>query len=80
MKLKKYLVMMLLAGAVSYTFTACSDDETLGDAPRMFRPVATLTVEQNNIVVDWENIKGATNYDLELYKVIGTDETTGESI
>ena len=48
MKLKKYLVMMLLAGAVSYTFTACSDDETLGDAPRMFRPVATLTVEQNN--------------------------------
>ena len=80
MKLKKYLAMMLLAGAVSYTFTACSDDDTLGDAPRMFRPVAALTVEQNRIIVDWENIKGATNYDLELYKVVGTDETTGESI
>ena len=46
----------------------------------MFRPVAALTVEQNRITVDWENIKGATNYDLELYKVVGTDETTGESI
>lgn len=80
MKLGKYIAMMLLACATGYTFTSCSDDESLGEAPRLFRPVASLQVSTNNIVVDWENIKGATNYSLELYRVIGTDEVTGESI
>ncbi len=80
MKIRKYIAMMLLTCMVGYTFTACKDDEALGEAPRIFRPVATLEVQQNKIVVDWENIKEATSYELELYRVIGTDEVTGESI
>ncbi|WP_303208717.1 fibronectin type III domain-containing protein [Bacteroides oleiciplenus] len=80
MKIKKYIAMMFLALTASYTFTACDDDDTLGEAPRLFRPVASLESQSNTIVVTWENIKGATNYDLDLYRVTGTDKTTGESI
>lgn len=79
MKPGKYIAMMLLACATGYTFTSCSD-ETLGNAPRMFRPVATLQVSNNSINVDWENIKGASSYELELYRVSGTDPVTGNSI
>ncbi|WP_300727009.1 hypothetical protein [uncultured Bacteroides sp.] len=79
MKLGKYIAMMLLACATGYTFTSCSDDDSFGEAPRMFRPVASLQVSNNSIVVDWENIKGATSYTLDLYRVNGTDPVTGES-
>lgn len=79
MKFKKYIAMMLLAVATNSTFTACSDDEALEEAPRLFRPVASLEVQNNNIVATWDNIKGADNYSLELYRVIDTDATTGEN-
>lgn len=79
MKFKKYIAMMLLAVATGSTFTACSDDEALEEAPRLFRPVASLEVQNNNIVATWDNIKGADNYTLELYRVIDTDATTGEN-
>lgn len=74
MKLNKYLVMCLLAAAVGTNFSACSDDANDGDAPRLFRPVSTVTVKNNSLVVTWDAIKGATNYDLELFRVTGTDE------
>ena len=80
MKIRKYIAIMFLALTASYTFTACNDDETLGEAPRLFRPVASLETQNNTVVVTWDNIKGATNYDLKLYRVTGTDKTTGESI
>lgn len=80
MKIRKYIAIMFLALTASYTFTACNDDETLGEAPRLFRPVASLETQSNTVVVTWDNIKGATNYDLKLYRVTGTDKTTGESI
>lgn len=80
MKMKKYLAMMLLAVVTSGTFISCDDDETLGEAPRLFRPVASLEVQNNNIVATWDNITGATSYTLELYRLAGTDETTGENV
>ncbi len=81
MKMNKYISMMFLALTASYTFTACSDDDTsLGEAPRLFSPVATVTAESNTLTADWNNIAGATNYNLELYRVSGTDAETGESI
>lgn len=74
MKIKKYISTMFLALAASYIFTACSDDDSLGEAPRLFRPVTSLEVKNNNLIATWENIKGAQDYILELYRVTGTDE------
>lgn len=67
--------MMLLVTMASGTFISCNEDELMADAPRLFRPVSTLQVETNSIIVTWENIKGATSYNLELYKVISTDDS-----
>lgn len=66
--------MMLLAVLASSTFTGCDDDDFTTDAPRLFRPVSSLDVQTNNIIVTWENIKGATSYELELYRVTSTDD------
>lgn len=75
MKIKKYITMILLAFAASSTFIGCDDDDFTNDAPRLFRPVASLEVQNNNIITTWENIKGATEYQLQLYRVISTDDT-----
>lgn len=74
MKIKKYISIMFLALTASYTFTACNDDDSLGEAPRLFRPVTSLEVKNNNLTATWENIKGAQDYILELYRVTGTDD------
>lgn len=74
MKIKKYITMILLATLASSIFFGCDDDDLVTEAPRLFRPVSTLDVQKNTIVVTWENIKGATSYELELYKVISTDD------
>jgi hypothetical protein len=66
----KYMALCLLIGASA---TGCKEDE-LGDAPRLFRPIVSLDNKTNNIVATWDNIKGATTYELELFKVIGEDE------
>lgn len=74
MKIKKYITMILLAFTASSTFIGCDDDDFTNDAPRLFRPVASLEVQNNNIITTWENIKGATEYQLQLYRVIDTDD------
>lgn len=79
MKIKKYITMILLAFTASSTFIGCDDDEFVGDAPRLFRPVTSLEVQNNNIIATWENIKGATEYQLQLHRVVSTDDA-GESV
>lgn len=74
MKIKKYITMILLAFMASSTFISCNDDDFENDAPRLFRPVASLEVQNNNIVTTWKNIKGATEYQLQLYRVTSTDD------
>lgn len=71
--------MMLLTATTLGFMSSCSDDDSLGDAPRLFRPVASLETNRNTITATWDNIKGATTYDLKLFKVTGTDEA-GENI
>lgn len=78
MKLQKYLAIMLLAVTTLGGMSSCSDDDSL-TAPRLFRPVASLETNKNTITATWDNIKGATNYDLKLFRVSGTDEA-GENI
>lgn len=74
MKYKKYLLTMLLAATVGSMMTSCSDDDNLGDAPRLFRPIASATVNTNTLQVEWDKIQGATSYELELGVVTSTDE------
>lgn len=65
---------MLFAAAVGATMVSCSDDDNLGEAPRLFRPIASSDASSNNLVVTWDKITGATSYTLDLYRVTGTDE------
>lgn len=74
MKLQKYFAMLLLALSTVGMTSSCSDDEDLGEAPRLFRPVASLEAQNNSVVVTWDNIKGATEYTVKLYKITGTAE------
>lgn len=74
MKLKNYMAIMLLAATTTGFLSSCSDDDNLGDAPRLFRPVASLVTSNNTITASWDNIAGATQYSLTLYRVTGTDE------
>ena len=74
MKLKKYLAIMLLAATTTGFLGSCSDNDNKGDAPRLFRPIASLETSNNTIKATWDNISGATSYQLTLYRVAGTDE------
>ena len=66
----KYIVLSLLIGA---GLASCNDDD-LGTTPRLFRPVATIESQNNNIVVTWDNIKGASSYEIILFKMTGENE------
>ena len=79
MKLNKYLFLSFIALCATAFVSSCSDDPTDGDAPRLFRPVASLETSNNNIIASWDNIKGATSYTLTLYQVTGTDDN-GDNI
>lgn len=74
MKYNKYILSMLFAATVGTTMVSCSDDDNLGDAPRLFRPIASATVNSNTLKVEWDKIQGATSYELELGLVTSTDE------
>lgn len=80
MKMKKYLTMLLLAFTTSGAFISCEDDETLGEAPRLFRPIVTCESQNNNLICTWDNISGATSYELVLYKATGEQTEEGAEI
>lgn len=61
----KYIAFGFLFGA---SIISCNDDE-LGEAPRLFRPVASIIASQNDIIVSWDLISEATQYDIEIYKL-----------
>lgn len=49
MKLNKLLAIALLTTIAAGSLSSCKDDDNLGDAPRMFRPVASLETSNNTI-------------------------------
>ena len=79
MKLKNILAIMLLAATTTGFLSSCSDKATDSQAPRLFRPVASLVTSNNSVTASWDNISGATQYNLTLYRVTGQDEA-GENI
>lgn len=70
MKTIKYLALAAVALATTCSFYSCSDDDSLGEAPRLFSPIPTLNSQKNNLLVTWNNINGATEYELTLYRVV----------
>lgn len=78
MKLHHLLTIVLLSSATIGVMSSCSDDENLGEAPRLFRPVATLETNNNTITASWDNISGATEYKLKLCRLV-TDNEDNES-
>ena len=79
MKPLKYFVISLFGLLMTGFMSSCDDDLKDGDAPRLFRPVASLETNNNSIIASWDNIAGATSYTLELYKVTGTNDA-GDNI
>lgn len=77
MKYRKYLLTMLLTATVGSLATSCSDDDNLGDAPRLFRPIASSTVNSNTLKVEWDKIQGATSYELKLMQLTGKTNDEG---
>ncbi len=61
-RLRFTLLGIILCGLVLFS---CSDDTDLS-APRLFRPIATVTVSSNTINLAWEPIGTASAYQLEL--------------
>lgn len=74
MKSLKYFVISLFGLLLTGVMSSCDDDLKDGNAPRLFRPVASLETNNNSIITTWDNISGATSYTLKLFKVTGTDE------
>lgn len=74
MKVNKYFLSMCFAALVGMTLVGCSDDNDLGNAPRLFRPIASADVSSNKLTVTWDKISGATGYELQLGLVTATDE------
>lgn len=82
MKTFKYFKYMAFSLLLAASLASCNDDET-AEAPRLFRPVATLSSSANNIQVEWNHVKGATSYEVKLFQVIkeeGNILTLGEAI
>lgn len=79
MKYNKYILSMLFAATVGTTMVSCSDDDNLGDAPRLFRPVASAEVNTNTLKVTWDKIQGAKSYELKLMQIVGTNDA-GENL
>ena len=79
MKSLKYFVISLFGLLMTGFVSSCDDDLKDGDAPRLFRPVASLETNNNSIIATWDNITGTNTYTLKLFKVTGTDEA-GENL
>jgi len=74
MKTNKFFIKYIMLGLlIGVGFTSCNDDD-LGEAPRLFRPIPTLENNGNKLTATWDNILGATSYELILYKANGQDE------
>lgn len=77
MKLFKYMACGLLMAGSLTVFTACDDDNNLGEAPRLFSPVVTASANANSLVCTWQGIKGATSYVLTLQRALPNPNEDG---
>lgn len=62
-----------LLSCFSGLMTSCSDDDDAGSKV-LLRPVTAMEIVQNKAYLSWKSVEGATEYIVEVYKVVDKGE------
>lgn len=73
MNLLKLMTVGCLLSCFSGLMTSCSDDDDAGSKV-LLRPVTAMEIVQNKAYLSWESVEGATEYIVEVYKVVDKGE------
>lgn len=73
MNLLKLMTVGCLLSCFSGLMTSCSDDDDAGSKV-LLRPVTAMEIVQNKAYLSWKSVKGATEYIVEVYKVVDKGE------
>ena len=79
MKLFKYIACGLLMAGTAVTLSSC-DDKDHPEAPRLFSPVVTTSVNANSLVCTWQGIKEAVSYELTLQRALPNPAEDGSIV
>ena len=73
MNLLKLMTVGCLLSCFSGLMTSCSDDDDAGSKV-LLRPVTAMEIVQNKAYLSWKSVEGATEYIVEVYKVLDKGE------
>ena len=73
MNLLKFMTVGCLLSCFSGLMTSCSDDDDAGSKV-LLRPVTAMEIVQNKAYLSWKSVEGATEYIVEVYKVVDKGE------
>ena len=73
MNLLKLMTVGCLLNCFSGLMTSCSDDDDAGSKV-LLRPVTAMEIVQNKAYLSWKSVEGATEYIVEVYKVVDKGE------
>ena len=73
MNLLKLMTVGCLLSCFSGLMTSCSDDDDAGSKV-LLRPVTAMEIVQNKAYLSWNSVEGATEYVVEVYKVVDKGE------
>lgn len=73
MNLLKLMIVGCLLSCFSGLMTSCSDDDDAGSKV-LLRPVTAMEIVQNKAYLSWKSVEGATEYIVEVYKVVDKGE------
>lgn len=73
MNLLKLMTVGCLLSCFSGLMTSCSDDDDAGSKV-LLRPVTAVEIVQNKAYLSWKSVEGATEYIVEVYKVVDKGE------
>ena len=78
MNLLKLMTVGCLLSCFSGLMTSCSDDDDAGSKV-LLRPVTAMEIVQNKAYLSWKSVEGATEYIVEVYKVVDKGEEDRKS-
>ena len=73
MNLLKLMTVGCLLSCFFVLLTSCSDDDDAGSKV-LLRPVTAMEIVQNKAYLSWKSVEGATEYIVEVYKVVDKGE------
>ena len=73
MNLLKLMTVGCLLSCFSGLMTSCSDDDDAGSKV-LLRPLTAMEIVQNKAYLSWKSVEGATEYIVEVYKVVDKGE------